>query len=333
MTERAATEPTASFRLKAALAFAAVYIIWGSTYLAIRFAIETLPAFTMGGVRFMLAGGVLLAWAALRGAPRPTLRQVRSAAIIGGLLLLCGNGAVMWAEQRVPSGLAALLIGTEPLFVGLILWAWPGGSRPGARTALALLIGFAGTTILALGSDDPLGGSLHLPSVLALLFACTTWATGSVYAKEADLPSSPTASSGLQMLLGGALLLGFGILRGEPGHIDPGAFSTKSLLAVAYLIVFGSLIGFSAYGWLIRHVKPTLVATYAYVNPVVAILLGSLLAGEPFGLTTVVASALILLAVLLVSTDRSQHPMPKRARTEPEPEAASEPKPPLRQCA
>ena len=323
----------ASFRVKATLAFAAVYIIWGSTYLAIRFAIETLPTFTMSGVRFVLAGVILLGWAGLRGAAMPTRAQWRSAALLGCLLLLCGNGAVTWAEHRVPSGLAALLVGTEPLFVGLVLWAWPGGARPRGRTTLALLIGFAGTAILALGAGDPVQGSLHLPSVLAILFACTTWAVGSVFGKDADLPSSPAVNSGAQMLLGGVFLLGFGILLGEPAKVDLAAFSGKSLMALAYLIVFGSLIAFSAYGWLIRNIKPTLVATYAYVNPLVAMFLGTLLADEPFGISTLVATGLILLAVLLVSTDRGRRASQRREEREIETDGPADPEASLRRCA
>lgn len=338
MSERiATTNPAASFRIKAILAFAAVYIIWGSTYLAIRFAIETLPTFTMGGVRFVMAAAILLGWAAFRGSSRPSKAQWRSTAIMGFLLLLCGNGAVSWAEHRVPSGLAALLVGTEPLIVGLVLWAWPGGSAPRKRTTFALLIGFAGTAILTLGAGDPVQGALHLPSVLAILFACTTWAIGSVYGRHADLPATPQVNAGLQMLWGGIFLLAFGALMGEPARVDATTFSTKSLLALGYLIVFGSLIAFSAYGWLIRNIKPTLVATYAYVNPLVAMFLGSLLADEPFGISTLVASCLILLAVVLVSTDRA--PMPpqekdqKKDHDEPALEAPGRSRDSLSECA
>ena len=333
MSEGTPASSGASFRLKAIFAFAAVYLIWGSTYLAIRFAIDTLPGFTMSGVRFIFAGIILLTWSLLRGAAMPTWAQWRSAAIMGFLLLLCGNGSVVWAEHRVPSGLAALLIGTEPLFIGLVLWGWPGGQRPRGRTSLALAIGFAGTAILAFGAGDPLQGTLHLPSVLAILFACTTWAVGSVFGREANLPAAPSVSSGAQMLLGGVFLLSFGILLGEPSRVDFDAFSTKSLLALAYLTVFGSLIAFSAYGWLIRNVKPTLVATYAYVNPLVAMFLGALLANEPFGVSTLIATGLILLAVVLVSTDRGPTLHRKKQSREGDVEDSSAPTASLRKCA
>lgn len=294
-----------AFRLKATLAFAAVYLVWGSTYLAIRFAIETLPAFTMAGVRFLVAGSLMLLWAVLRGSwRRPTIQEWRSTALLGFLLLFCANGGVVWAEYQVPSGLAALLVAAEPLFVVLLLCAWPGERRPGWRTFAALAVGFAGTALLT-ASGGELGGGLHLPSVLVILFACGAWAFGSLYSRDAALPASPVVSAGLQMLHGGVFLLVFGLALGEGRNLDPSAWSGRSLAGLAYLIVFGSIVAFSSYAWLVRNVRATVVSTYAYVNPVVAIFLGWLLAGEPLNPTTFLAAALILGAVFVISTDRS----------------------------
>jgi len=292
-----------SFRLKAILAFLAVYLVWGSTYLAIRFALETLPAFTMAGVRFLVAGGLMLLWALARKAPMPTRSQWGTTALLGFLLLFCGNGAVVWAEYQIPSGLAALLVATEPLFVALLLAAWPGDARPRFRTFVALAVGFLGTALLATSGSE-MGGALHLPSVLVILGACISWAFGSLYSRRAPLPASPVVSAGLQMLHGGIYLFAFGLLMGEGSTVNPSAWSQRSLLALAYLTVFGSIVAFSSFAWLVRNVRPTLVATYAYVNPIVAIFLGWLLASEPVGPSTFVAAGLILAAVVFVGMDR-----------------------------
>ncbi len=308
-----------SLGLTALLAFAAVYVIWGSTYLAIRIAIETLPALTMAGVRFVVAGGLLLGWVRLRnGGPWPTIQQWRSAALLGLLLLVGGNGSVVLAEFRVPSGLTALIIGTEPLFVVVLLAFWPGGERPRRRTVLALLVGFAGAALLAAPGADAIG-SLHLPSVLLLLLACTTWATGSLYARQANLPSSPLLGAAMQMLTGGSVLLVLGAALGEWKNIRVETFSRNSLLALAYLIFFGAIVAFTAYNWLVRNIRPTLVATYAYVNPVIAVFLGWLLLREPLSWRTFVAATLILGAVFLVGTDRQPENSTKSEEQDPLP--------------
>jgi drug/metabolite transporter (DMT)-like permease len=316
MTEQ---EQQARFRLTLILAFAAVYIVWGSTYLAIRFAIETLPSFTMAGVRFVVAGAVLYAFGRLRGAPRPRFEQWRAAAVVGFLLLLCGNGAVVWAEHRVPSGLAALLVGTEPLWVAMLFWVWPNGEAPGKKTLLGLGIGFLGTVLLTAPGELAGEAGLHLPSVGLVLFACVTWATGSLFARTAELPTSSAVSAGAQMLTGGAALLLLGLATGEPARMDLAAASVRSWGALGYLIVFGSIIAFSAYGWLLKNVRPTMVATYAYVNPVVAVFLGWLLASEPVTPRTLFAAALILGAVVLVSRDRRKPQEPDDRLTSPPP--------------
>jgi drug/metabolite transporter (DMT)-like permease len=303
---------TSSHRLRQVAAFAAVYLIWGSSYLAIRFAIETLPGFTMAGSRYLTAGLVLYLWARLRGAEPPRPRHWRSALVIGGLLLLCGNGGVVWAEQHLASGLTALLVATEPLWIASLLWLLPRGQTPRPATIVGLVVGFAGVALVALGAGEG-GGAVHLPSAVVAMMAAMAWAAGSLYARGADLPRSQMLTTAIQMVAGGALLLVAGAVTGEWRTFDPAAVSGKSLGAVAYLIVFASIIAFSSYTWLLRTTPPTLVATYAYVNPLVAVLLGALLAGEGVARGTVVAGALILGAVALVSRSAGRAPAPADA--------------------
>jgi drug/metabolite transporter (DMT)-like permease len=295
-------------RTKVVAAFAAVYIIWGSTYLAIHFAIETLPPFLMAGVRFLVAGGILYLWARLRGAARPTLVHWRSALIIGGLLLFLGNGGVVWAEQHVSSGEASLLAGTVPLWMVLLEWARPGGTRPSLYTFGGLGVGVAGMLLLV--GPGGSGGGMHMAGALALGMAALTWAVGSLYARGAPLPSSATMTTGTQMLAGGALLFIFGLTVGEWGGVELSALSTRSVLALGYLIVFGSLIGYSAYIYILGVASPASVSTYAYVNPVVAVLLGWALAGEELTARTVFAAAIIVGSVVLLTV----RPTPARRR-------------------
>ncbi len=287
-------------RLTLVAAFAAVYLIWGSTYLAIRFAIETMPPFLMAGVRFTIAGGILYAAARALGARGPTRRHWKSALVIGGFLLLGGNGGVVWAEQTVPSGLTALIVAIVPLWMVLFDWLRGSGTRPGAGVALGLLLGFIGVGLLVgpngLGEGariDPLGaGVVVLASVL--------WAAGSIYARHARLPESQPLATGMEMLAGGALLLIAGTGFGEIGRVDLAAISTRSTLALLYLIVFGAIIAFTAYVWLLRVTTPARAATYAYVNPVVAVVLGWSLASEPLGPRVLLAAAMIVGAVVLI---------------------------------
>jgi drug/metabolite transporter (DMT)-like permease len=303
-------------------ALSLVYVIWGSTYLAIRFAVETLPPLSMASVRFLLAGALLLAWTRWRGHAFPTLRQWRSSAIIGVLLLLGGNGAVVTAQQWVASGLAALLVAVEPMFVVLVDWIRPGGRRPTALVAIGLVVGFAGTVVLV----DPAsltGGDRNALGAMLVVVAALSWAIGSVYAQRAELPSSALVASAANMLCGGLALGILGGARGEWTTFDPSAVTTKSLLAVAYLLVFGSLIAFSAYSWLVRAAPPALVATYAYVNPVVAVFLGWAFAGETFESKTLLAGLLVLIAVALISLGRDGGGLPWRRRRRHPPVIAS----------
>jgi drug/metabolite transporter (DMT)-like permease len=295
-------------------AFAAVYIVWGSTYLAIRFAIETLPPFLMAATRFLIAGSVLHAWGRLRGDPAPARAHLAPSFVLGALFLLLGNGGVVWAEQRIPSGLAALLVAVTPAWTVLFEWAH-GGGMPGLRTIAGLAAGLAGVALLVAPSS--LGGArLDLAGAAGCLLSSVSWSLASVRSRTMRLPPSPAIASSLQMLAGGALLLLVGLASGEAARVDLAAASTRSLLAVAYLVVFGSLVAFTAFTWLLRVSTPSRVATCAYVNPVVAVLLGWAFAGERLGTRSVVAAAAIVLGVVLITTGRSSARRAGRGRVE-----------------
>ncbi len=291
-------------RLRIWIALLAIYLIWGSTYLAIRYAVESIPPFLMAGTRFLIAGILLYTWRRLAGDRAPTARQWRSTAIIGLLLLLGGNGLVSWAEQTVPSGIAALLIGTIPLWMVLTESIRRGGVKPGLSAVLGLITGFGGILVLIW----PLltGASEHLNplGVVALLFAAFSWAVGSVYSKSAELPPSSLMTTAAEMLTGGLGLYIVGALLGEWKMLDFATITTRSWLGLAYLTILGSLVGFVAYAWLLRHAPISLVATYAYVNPLVAILLGSLLAQELFTARILLAALIIIGSVVLINYSR-----------------------------
>jgi drug/metabolite transporter (DMT)-like permease len=283
-------------------AFAAVYLLWGSTYLAIRFAIETLPPLLMAGVRFLLAGAVLYAFMRLRGQPAPERRHWRSAALIGGLLLVCGNGGVTLAERTVPSGVAALLVAMVPLWMVLLEWLRPGGTRPTGRVMVGLAVGFAGMVILVGPSELAGAGAVDFGGAALVLCGSLAWSIGSIYARGATLPANAFVATGMEMLCGGALLLVAGAARGELAGLNPAAFTGRSLAAFAYLVVFGSLVGFTAYIWLLGVSSPARVSTYAYVNPVVAVFLGWLIAGEALTPRVLIAAAVIVAAVAVITT-------------------------------
>ncbi|MER2599437.1 MAG: drug/metabolite exporter YedA [Caldilineales bacterium] len=294
--------PTSSrATLKLILAFAAVYLIWGSTYLAIRIAIETIPPFIMAGVRFVLAGSLLYGWQRLSGAAAPARLHWRSAAIIGGLLLLGGNGGVTWAEQEVPSGLAALVIATVPIWIVVYSALRPGSPRPGRRTLFGVLLGLAGIALLIGPANLGATAGIRPISFVVLLISPALWALGSLYSRTAKLPAAPLLGIGMEMLSGGALLLLAATLSGEWGTFDPTTISTRSLLAFLYLVFIGALVGYSAYIWLLQNTTPAKATTYAYVNPVVAVFLGWALAAEPVTPLMLLASAVILFSVALIS--------------------------------
>jgi drug/metabolite transporter (DMT)-like permease len=295
---------------------AVVYVVWGSTYFGIAIAIETMPPFLMASIRFAIAGLLLLAWDLLRHPEArrlPTRRQVIDSFIVGGLLLGIGNGFVTFGELTVPSGIAAMLIAMMPLWFALLSWLYLRERLP-RLIAVAIALGFGGVALLVWPSGeganrfDPLG-------ILILSLAPLGWAHGSIYSqRRAKLPPSPLTASGLQMLAGAAVTLFEGVLIGEPSRFHPETFSTESTLAVAYLIVFGSMLAYTAYAWLLRNAPLSLVGTYAYVNPVVAVALGSVFLREPIGVRTIVASAVILSAVAIIVSVRAR--LPSQAATE-----------------
>ena len=277
-------------------ALAVVYVVWGSTYLGIAVAIETLPPLLMGGVRFLLAGAALYVFAIARGdtdGDRPGRRAWLAALASGGLLFAVGNGCVILGERTVPSGIAALLIASTPLWIAL-LDRLAFGARLGPRALVGLALGFGGVALLA----QPSGAGLDPAGVAFLLVAAVGWAAGSLVTRASPLPRRPLVAAAMQMLAGGALMTVAGLARGEAGDI--GAVSTRSAVAFAYLVLLGSVVAFTAYSWLLRAARTSLVATYAYVNPVVAVALGWLVLGEPVTALTVVSGAVIVAAVALI---------------------------------
>jgi drug/metabolite transporter (DMT)-like permease len=283
-------------------ALIAVYLIWGSTYLAIRFVVETIPPFLSAGVRFLIAGVILFVWRRLAGEPMPSARQWRDVSIVGLLLLLGGNGLVSWAEQYVPSGATALIIGSIPIWLVLLEALRPGGAKPGRIAILGLITGFFGIVILVGPLNLPGGEQLNPLGTAVLLLAALLWAMGSIYSRSAEMPGSALMTTGSQMLVGSLGLLAVSALSGEWARFDPASVTRQSLISLLYLIIFGSLVAFSAYAWLLRHARVSLVATYAYVNPVVAVLLGSWLADEPLNARILLAALVIIGSVVLINT-------------------------------
>ena len=277
-----------------------LYVVWGSTYLAIRFGLESIPPFVMSGVRYAAAGAILLAVAKARGAPRIEARDLVPAFTCGALLLLCGNGGVVWAEQRVSSGLAALLIAIEPLFIVLLQALPPERHTPSGRALAGVALGLSGVALL-LGPARLGGDRIDLLGAAAVLFAAFTWALGSLLSRRFAPPSSPLQATALQMLAGGGLLLALSFATGEWTRFSPADVSVRSWAALLYLLVFGSLLGFTVYMWLLRAASPALVSTYAFVNPAVAVFLGWALAAEPVPPRTLLAATVIVWAVVLIT--------------------------------
>lgn len=299
-TPAATNPPIISFKAQLILAFAAIYIIWGSTYLGIRFAVETIPPFFVGASRFLMAGTLLMIVLRARGVPIPTRTQWRSSAIVGALLLLGGNGGVTWAEQSVPSGLAALLVVMTPMWMALLNWLWRKNERPAPVVIGGLLLGFGGVALLV--GPDAFNGSISLPGVLAIFVATLCWSVGSLYARDAELPPNPLMATCAEMLCGGVLMVIAGVLTGDGARLDIAAITPLSWAALIYLAVFGSIIAFSAYVWLLGVTTPARVATYAYVNPVVAVILGVLFAGEILEPRTLIAAPVIIAAVVMITS-------------------------------
>lgn len=300
------TTPTAPARSMIIMAFTALYLVWGSTYLAIRVAVETMPPFLMAGARFVIAGALLYLFMRLRGVEAPTKEHWKNSAISGTLLLLGGNGLVVWAELYVNSGLAALIVAVVPLWIALLDWARPGGERPSLKNVLGIALGFGGVILLVTGKNNGANGhATHIGGIIALVAACILWAGGSLFMKYNARPKSPLLGVGMQMLCGGAAQLLVGLMRGEMAETDFSRFSFHSLAAFVYLVAVGSWIGFSAYIWLLQVCNPSLVATYAYVNPIVAVFLGWWLLDEHLTSQTILAAAVIVVGVCVITLPKN----------------------------
>ena len=286
-------------------ALIALYIVWGSTYLGIRYAVETIPPFLSAATRFFVSGMMLYVWRRAAGDPRPSPRQWGAAAITGTLLLLGGNGLVSWAEQRVASGIAALLIGTVPLWLVVIEALRSCGTKPGWKTMLGLAFGFVGIAVLVVRTNSSNAPhEIDLLGFLALLMASLLWSIGSIYSRTADLPRSTLMNTGTQMLVGSMALLSISLINGELNHLQMSEISSRSLWGLGYLIFVGSLIGFVSYGWLLQNAPVSLVSTYAYVNPLVAVLLGNWLGQEPLTAQLLISAVVIIGSVILINADR-----------------------------
>ncbi len=290
---------SADLRTKKIGAYAVIYLVWGSTYLAMKFAVETLPPFTLAAARFCISGVILFAIArVVKGEALPTRSDWRRAVVVGALLMIGGNASVMWAVQHVPSGVAALLVATTPIWLALL-----GRVRPSGRAIVGMLLGLIGVGVLVgpaafAGTSriDPLG-------VLVLVIASVSWAAGSLI-QRAGSTTSPLMGTGAQMIAGGVMLFGIAAVSGELTHLDLAAGSAKSWISLAYLTVFGSLLGFTSYAWLMRNDSPARVATYSYVNPILAVVLGALLADEDINARVIVAAAVIVVGVVSIVSDK-----------------------------
>jgi drug/metabolite transporter (DMT)-like permease len=288
--------------IKMALAFAAIYLVWGSTYLAIRYAVETIPPLVAAGIRHTIAGGVLLAWACARGY-RPRREHWLAGIVLGALFFFVGHGTLHWAEQHVASGLAALLIATEPMFILVLAWAI-GQQRISRISALGLVSGVVGVAILT--GVEVSSRNASLIGLLAVLLGSLSWSLGVVISPRLKLPSDALARTAVPLVCGAVMLLATAGITGEFRGLHWSAISLKSIFGLGYLIVFGSIVAFTAYTWLLQRVPPAIVATHTYANPVVAVLLGWLLAAEPLTIRVALASVAILGAIMLIrSGERS----------------------------
>ena len=291
-------------------AFATVYLVWGSTYLGIRYAVQSVPPFIMAGTRHLAAGVVLFAFTRWRGVAAPKWIEWRDAAIAGTLMLVIGNGGVTWAEQRIPSGITALLVALVPLWMVLLDWLRPGGKRPRAWVGVGLLIGIAGVALLARGHGEQ-HESAYGWSVAALMIAAICWAWGSLFSRSARKPKSPLLAVAMQMIAGGAVLLALAGAGGEFGQFAFQHVTRISFVSWLYLSIAGSLIAYTAYVWILQVSTPSRVATYGFVNPLIAVVLGCTLGHEVFSRELIAAGALIVLSVILIVRGGAQSTGPK----------------------
>ncbi|MBX9853086.1 MAG: EamA family transporter [Cytophagaceae bacterium] len=299
MTEEIKLEKASKGLLIAA--FAAVYIIWGSTYLGIKYAIETLPPALMAGLRFLTAGGILYAIASFKKEPAPTRIHWKNSIVIGFFLLIGGNGIVMWAQHYIDSSITALLITLEPIWIVILLWVFK-NQKPSPVIIIGMIIGIAGMVMLT----DPMSvtgiQNIDIRGILGVTISTLCWAIGSLFALSAPLPKSAFRSTGMQMLTAGVMFLVIGTAIGEWKFVDIQNFSTESIIAFLYLVFVGSIIGYTAYTFLLKHAHPNHVSTYAYVNPVIAVYLGWAIADEKISGQTIIASVLLIGAVVLITT-------------------------------
>jgi drug/metabolite transporter (DMT)-like permease len=300
------------------LAFGIIYFVWGSTFLAIRIGVREVPPFLLAGVRFLIAGGVLYAWMRIRGTPSPTFREWSAASLLAVLIFVCDYGLLFWAEERVPSGLAAVVLATIPVFMALSEILILRTQRLTVRLAVALLIGIAGVAVLVSHSVSFGEVPIDTAGACALIFAAISWSIASALTRKLPLPAAKVMSSGSQMFAGGVLLLLSASLLGEFRGFHPSAVSRNAWLALAYLTVAGSIVGFTAYVWLLHHESPTKVGTYAYVNPLVAVVIGYFFGGEALGPRTILGTACVLISVIVITTTPAKKRAPEVLRPEPQ---------------
>jgi drug/metabolite transporter (DMT)-like permease len=286
-------------RLALLFAFIAIYVVWGSTYLAIRYAVETIPPLVVAGFRHIIAGTFLLSWAYLRGY-RPTWREWRASVVLGFLYFVLGHGSLHWAETVVPSGWAALLIASEPIWIAVMAALMTHGERLTGKTVMGLLLGIAGVGLLV-GEETVSGNHAVVVGSIAILLGTLAWSAGVMYSLKAPLPRNALARAGMPEIIGSLILLSVAGVAGEYSKLHLAAVTPRSWLSLVYLITFGSIITFTAYTWLLDHVSPTLVSTHTYVNPVIAVVMGWLWADEVINIQVLLAGVLTLLAVFLIS--------------------------------
>lgn len=298
---------------KLLLAFAIIYLVWGSTYLAIRIGVREIPPFLMAGARFTVAGLVMWAWMRLTGTPSPTLREWRGATVLGTLMFLIDYACLFWAEQRVPSGIAAVILALIPVCITLLEITFLRTQRLTLRLAAGLAIGIVGVVVLMNPSASLGEAPLDHRGVIAILVSCSGWSIGTIVSKRLTLPASKPMSAAAQMLSGGVQLLALAAITGEFTHFRTQEISSGAWLSLVYLIIAGSIIGYTAYVWLLHYESPTKVGTYAYVNPVVAVILGATLGGETVGRRTILGTALILISVAAITLLKRKQASPAQA--------------------